>query len=1632
MSVARDRVRRIFEFLRELHQVRNPVTRQIDEQPWLLWFRDLPIHGSIRRGAVREAPDDDQGEGADDGYLLKVRRPRLSPPPSPPERIRDWLEAEWDDPFKDVRVRDSLGESVLDGQWHEMRFADDASRLRLFETWRRQREQWVVQERPAREAMRIFERLYELRGRIAREAERVELMLGDGILSIRLPDGGVYHPVLLQRVQLEFDPAIPEFAVVETEDQPELYSPLLRLIPEADAQEIATLREELAGGGYHPLGCDDTAGFLRSLVQRLGARGEYVGEGGSRGESDSPKLGREPVLFLRRRTQGFGRAIEGILEDLPTRADLPPPLVNIVGIEGQARSGMEPRRPRLPGDELEEILFSKPWNDEQLRIAERLHHSGAVLVQGPPGTGKSHTIANLIGHLLAQGKSILVTAHTAKALRVLRDFIVRELQPLCVSVLESDLESRRQLEASVQGITTYLSEYGADELEAKARSLATERRQLLAKIQDLRTRILDARGAEYRDVVVAGQGYPPAEAARRVAVGRGRDDWIPGPLAQGAPMPLSPSELGEVYRLNISVTREDEAELGSNLPEIKSLERPEGFERLVEECNRLSAADRERRRDLWTAEPGTEGANELALLRDEFQGAARAIDRDTEEWRLAVTLAGLRGGPEKDVWENLVALIQGVEDRARQSRETLLRHDPRLSPSSNPASQKQILEEILLAVGEQTSLPAWSLWFRPRWRQFVRETWVAGERPRLRGHFEALLEIASLEVARGELRGRWDRQMATLGAAPSADLGADPEQRAFQFVPLIRAALQWGMKIWQPLVARLLSHGFSWASLLTEQAPDLSAYGELRRLHRIASEILPPILTSRVDAIQWFRNQQRIGALLDRLSDEAMGRTSDVGQRLREAVANLDPEAYQEAFDRLVRLSDLRINARRRDELLARLKTSASGWAEAIKSRRGIHGQGELPGDPTAAWLWRQLHDELATRNAVSIQALQDELLRTTDTLRSVTAKLIDKRAWASQIRKTGLRQQQALMGWLNTVKKIGRGYGKKAAQLRAEAARLMSECRTAVPVWIMPLSRVAESFDPRAARFDVVIIDEASQSDAMALIAIYMAGDVVVVGDHEQVSPEAVGEQVELVGRLVDEYLKGIPNAILYDGRRSIYDIAMESFGGAVMLLEHFRCVPDIIQFSNWLSYNGRIRPLREWAGVKARPHVVPYRVRGRARQGKVNREEAAAVASLLVASAEMPEYVGKTFGVVSLVGEEQAIEIEKLVRSQLLPDEYEKRRILCGTAAQFQGDERDVMFLSVVDVAADGPLPLRQEDRFKQRFNVAASRARDQMWVVYSLDSGRDLKSGDLRRRLIEHALEPQAVSRMLASEERRAASELERAVMRRLVEKGYRVRSQHPAGYYRIDLVVESKGERLAVECDGDRYHPIEKLPEDLDRQMVLERLGWKFARIRGSEFYQDPDMAMKPVFERLRQLGIEPEGPDVAESLVELEALRDRIVRRAEELRRTLAEQEGVWGLTEPPSTGGPLVAPRELGLPERPHGPPEPQGGEESPPKEPRPEPPPAAPLAAPGRTTPENQENLQEWVAALGAELWFRLAHWAKEHDQFGPKARKFLFSMGRHVAKGWELSHRQGRWARSLYEDALRLGFDPTERSSA
>ncbi len=1594
MEVATDRATRLFKFLRELHNIGNPLPTALDQYSWRYRLDTLPEHPDVHFVGY-------SGEGLD--YILRVARPKLSPPPTPPRLLEGWIEGALNDPNHQP-VRAESRELDGEGEPRIILFAEDPRREKAWQDWLQEWRTWASAERPNLAAQKVFEDFYALKGQLDREGDRLELVLGDGILSWSHLGKSVYHPLLLQRVQLEFelDKDKPEFRIVEADSPPELYGAALRECG-VDAGAEPDIRKKLEDGSYHPL-APETSEFYIYAANRLHLTGEFIENSLPPKDSNNLLIGRVPVLFLRPRSQGFSRVIEGVLKVLPERIGDLTPLQRVVGVEAGAnitgQISLDATEPELRSWDYEDVLVSKPINREQLLVFKNVRKHTGVVVQGPPGTGKTHTIANLIGQLLAEGKSVLVTAHTSKALRVLRDKVAPELQPLCVSVLDSDQESRRQLEASVAFITEKIGQ-GAEKLDEESRTLEKARERLLRELAEKRQKLIEALGGEYREVVAAGSGYAPSEAARLVREYEDKGhNWIPGKVHTNGLMPLSTDELEELYQSNADISPQDEADLRAGLPSMEKLPEPSKVEKWQQLLQQQVEPGSERP-ELWKLEPSLE---QLEALQKRLNQVLHPV-MQVEQWHMSVIAAGFE--PQlKQIWVDFIKLIESTRKLALEAQNMLIQFEPTLSDGIPVTEQAQQAGEIANFLKRGGKLNLLTLLKKSKWKAFIEKAQVASVKPSTYEHFRALEFEASLRVERQRLLKRWE---ALIGAVSEVKLGSsNPEMQAAQYIPILKSKLEWYSQFFLPFRMQLLEAGFDMDAFQHSLPPNPQPNGELLNLVAALDELASILESKRVRVAQQLGNSE-IANAISYLGLHKNTNSADLVEALKKG----SPTAYEQAYRRLFHLHQLIPRWERRMQLLGRLRETAPGWARAIEKREGIHGDSRVPNEPQKAWLHRVLSQELDERTKTSINASQREVAKLERDLYQVTAELIDRKAWSAQIKKTTYQQRLALTGWMSTIKKIGKGKGKRAPALKREAAKLLAQCRSAVPVWIMPLGRVVEQFRPEDDPFDVVIIDEASQADLSALFLFAMARKIVVVGDDKQVSPVAIGEEIEKVSPLQQAHLDGIPNNHLFDGKYSIYEVARSGFGGQVMLREHFRSVPEIIQFSNMLCYDGRIRPLRESGHSKLKPAVRAVRVKGFAepRNTKINLAETEEIVRLVKSCVGNPLYAGKTFGVISMVGEEQALKIEQMLRDALSPAELEGRRLICGNPAQFQGDERDVVFISMVDVPQGGPLSMRETELWQQRFNVAASRAKDQMWVVYSLDPAVDLKPGDLRRRLIEHALQPENSIHQMKIEGAKAESPFEHEVLEHLTRAGFKVIAQYPVGSYRIDLVVESSNKKVAIECDGDRFHPSEKWPEDLERQRILERIGWRFIRIRGSSFYRDRDGTMIEVIKELEKLGIRPSGnetsPQVQVQEEDLEPLRN-------------SSTSGI-----PTSSSASFeISVSELGNPD-------PMGAREDASENL------GAIIQIPGtvkqedqnnQITPEDQAKI-DWVLSTHPDMWFELAHWAKMREHFAGWERKLIFDIGKYVKFG-RVSYKQARQALRLYEEARKLGFSPSREN--
>ena len=541
-------------------------------------------------------------------------------------------------------------------------------------------------------------------------------------------------------------------------------------------------------------------------------------------------------------------------------------------------------------------------------------------------------------------------------------------------------------------------------------------------------------------------------------------------------------------------------------------------------------------------------------------------------------------------------------------------------------------------------------------------------------------------------------------------------------------------------------------------------------------------------------------------------------------------------------------------------------WGKRLKET-AIEGTVDylLPDDWLQAWRLRRLANYFYSVNHFAeFKKLTSQRYEIEKQLARTYQDVVAKRTWLQLARNATPDIRAALQAFQSAISKIGKGTGKRAIRYRRDAKNAAAQTNKAIPCWIMPHYRISESLPPEFGCFDLVVIDEASQSDLSALPAILRAKKLLIVGDDKQVSPEGVGLEEEKITNLMVQFLSN--QVEIYrqamSPERSIYDLCKIVFvDSQVMLREHFRCVTPIIEYSKREFYNHELKPLRlPTKSERLDPPLIDVLVEDGFRNNKENIAEARFIVDEIKKITNDLSMNNRTVGVVSLLGNEQARKIWEMIQQELTPDKITQHKITCGDALTFQGKERDIMFLSMV--ATRDNIKADSRESSSQRFNVAASRARDRMYLVRSVEL-EDLSQADrLRRGLIEHFTSPFAQDEVKVKNLRDLCeSGFEFEIYDLLTERGYRVIPQVKVGNYRLDMVVEGHNDaRLAIECDGDRYHDASKWEEDMNRQRILERAGWKFWRCFASTFVMNKKNIIQDLVYSLSENGIEPIGRD----------------------------------------------------------------------------------------------------------------------------------------------------------------------------
>ena len=152
------------------------------------------------------------------------------------------------------------------------------------------------------------------------------------------------------------------------------------------------------------------------------------------------------------------------------------------------------------------------------------------------------------------------------------------------------------------------------------------------------------------------------------------------------------------------------------------------------------------------------------------------------------------------------------------------------------------------------------------------------------------------------------------------------------------------------------------------------------------------------------------------------------------SVEEKDISKYEYSYKKLISFYNKREIYLRRAELLEKLEKFAPDWTEAIKKREGIHGNSSVPRDIELAWKWNQLNNQINRINSYDPNIIQREIDKINELLMRNARELAYEKAWYHQINNTTAEQTQAIRGWRQTMKQVGKGTGKNAPRLLRKA----------------------------------------------------------------------------------------------------------------------------------------------------------------------------------------------------------------------------------------------------------------------------------------------------------------------------------------------------------------------------------------------------------------------------------------------------------------------------------------------------------------------------------------------------------------------------------------------------------------------
>ncbi|MDC0255205.1 AAA domain-containing protein [Bacteriovoracales bacterium] len=1424
-----DKAVRLLRYLGLLTYSKNPKIIHLDQYEDVIFLDKLPQHPSCQSNLWENTSS----------TLLEIKTPLLTPPPSLPLQLKGWIE---ESDLKDSSTIPKLPEKI--SSLDEAAFQDNEQEIPEFiflkdnqhlqQEWEnfysKVWEPWAKNNNSLKEVEDLYKKLKVFQ-EIHKKKGAIEILFGVGLIEFEENGKKIKRHLFTNGVNLKVRNE--DISICFNGDKPSLEQDMLDTKDWPSQEALLKIKETLFSKEEN----FNNKAILQEVFDLW----------------ENKKITFSPALILRKKSRkDFIKFISKICEDLSKNSFLPEGLKSFTELQQNSEKNNKYPDPLSP-------YFPLSSNKEQEKILKVLEENKSVLVQGPPGTGKSHSVSNLISHFLAQGKRVLVSSETQRALSIIKEKLPKKLQELCLHFLENEKELIKSFELSVINI---IKEYQSPDYEfQQERILALEDdlkkiREQLKKLYGNLHLMRDYENTIYNNKFGTYKGTL-SQITKQLLEEKETLGWPKDDIGADTPFPfLNKNDLHKLYHFFRSCDIEKEEELKKDLLKLPLLTAEE-FKDYVEKEDNIKTKVKENL-------PFKE--NDLFYELDSYSsGLLKKIVRELKELHLLIQEVN-----SEEEWMGLALKdILNLNDDQWKNLRLFTNETLKFLKSFD-------LQEFLVDIEGLDKVNIGLAYQKVKIlvQYFHRKERLVPWPFRSKEINDALELVKNIKIA-GEKCNNLKRA-----------------KKLFHFLGIKKSILE-AISIWNNVGVDIDRPTIQLINTLENYEKVLNKCFEIRNKFIAIEKKIPPFKNknwSRQEVLQKTKKNielviynkmlsvitTKLKRFQNEIETQISSNTNPLFINIVESIKERNIESFDTNLKKVFELQREKKNYRAIEDLGEEIKATCPLLYRDLRERRFENFTPEQLDNFTKSFTWKKTLSwvkETILSNSPSdllewIQGLKKEEL-------TIVKELTVLKAWNHFLSGLKTDQKEQLFSWMKSFKKRGKGTGKKLTEYQNEDLQGLQLMTSILPAWVMPLDKISEIVEPQAEMFDVAIVDEASQSGPEALVIFYLAKKVIVVGDDKQITPTSFVKREEV--QKLQERITDIPHYQHYGPDDSFYDLCEIKLKGKVRLREHFRSRPEIIQFSNQLCYgNGPLLPLKQFYPPKIPQALGSIYCKDAELKGKGttkwNPKEAEAIFQHLKKMLVDPLYKGLSFGIISLLGDYQSKKIEERILKEIPEDVIKEHKILCGNAYTFQGNERDVLLLSLVITPQEEKklLPLNQESD-KRRFNVAVSRAKEEVVAFHSVEL-KDLNPSCVRAKLLKYFQSTQTLNqstsldidtkalKSFALDRKRSSYTPPRPFERWfevtlfliIQEKGYTITPKFEAAGKKVDFVITGDKSSLVIDCFGK----LSSRPLFKQGSIPEENFWPHYYIIRESDFTLNPEDQLQNLWNKLDSLEILP--------------------------------------------------------------------------------------------------------------------------------------------------------------------------------